>query len=276
MIVRAVLLVILTLFLACAARREAPLPEPFSQTVATVPDSVDRFLMNLEFWRTRFGLSDCMSDTSRDDPATRVSLVTLDLYVSPYGSVDSIVATSARTTPPMLDCVRQVVRTWWLGEYPRARRYRFTLPMSPRLASLETGGPIEASTPADRRVSSGVMFMLYRSGAALAECYMAAEQPVGSLAESRELGGTVVVRFTAEPNGGVSDVRVVESTASAVGIDSCLVETVSRWRLPEGSTGTFEYPVSFAPDRARTGVPSASSAGSSGAPSGESSAGSEN
>ncbi len=239
---------------ACAARTGPPLPEPFSSRVAIVPESTDQFLMNLEFWRTRFGLSECMSDTTDSGVTARVSLVTLDLFVSPYGSVDSVAATSARATPRMLDCVRQVVRTWSLGEYPFPRRYRFTLPMSSRLATLDIGGPVDAAAPVDRRISTGVMLMLNASAPALSECYLSARPVVDPMGEGAGVAGTVVVRFRANFDGSVSDVEVVESTNSATGIDSCLVRAVGEWRLPFSEGGVFEFPMSFTPQNGRAAL----------------------
>lgn len=232
---------------ACAPRYGPPPAPPFSRQQATVPDSVDQMLLYMELWRTRLGLSECLVDTAEDGPQARVSLVTLDLFVSSYGTVDSVAAASRRATPRMLDCARQVVRTWMLGEHPAPQRYRFTMPMSPRLAEAELGGPLDARVEADRQTMRGVMVGLHRSRQSLAECYLFA-RPVRTPMGAPTSGGMVVVRFIATPEGDVTDAAVVESTVPTTGLDSCLVATVRGWKLPEGRGGVFEFPITFAPE----------------------------
>ena len=226
-----------------------PFPLPFSVQVATVPDSVDQMLMQMELWRTRVGLSECLVDTSDRQRKARVNLVTLDLFVSPYGMVDSVAAGSLRATPDMLDCVRQVVRTWLLGEHPKPHRYRFTLPMSARLAEAEMGGPVEAEREVDRYMMRAITVFLYRSGQSMATCYLLA-RPIASPVSIPDYGGLVVMRFDVAPEGDILEARVVESTIRNPEVDSCLVRTVRTWTLPRNSGGAIEFPINFAPRQA--------------------------
>ncbi len=259
-----VLAVLLVALAGCATRIPAPPPPaPFGQDVAVVPDSLDRMLLQMELWRTRLGLSDCLTDTTDDGVEARVSLVTLDLFVSPYGSVDSVSARSSRATPQMITCVRDVVRTWYLSEDPAPRRYRFTLPMSARLAEAELGGPVDAADPDGRRVMRSVMMLLWSSRQTLAECYLMARPvpfPVGELSYS---GGLVVVRFSIHPDGMTSGVRIVESTLNEPELDTCLIRTIAGWRMPRGQDGLFEFPINFAPLRS-AGSPAEADAKASG------------
>jgi len=232
----------------CVQPPPPAVPPPFSVEAATVPDSVDQMLMQMELWRTRLGLSECLLDTSDGQNQARVSLITLDLFVSPEGLVDSVAAASARTTPGMLECVRQVVRTWLLGEQPSPRRYRFTLPMSARLAEAEVGGPVDASLEVDRYVMRAIAVFLYHSAQTMAGCYLLA-RPVTSPVSLPDYGGLVVIRFDVAPEGEVLNVSVVESTIRSPGVDSCLVRTVRMWTLPRNDGGMIEFPINFTPRR---------------------------
>jgi len=232
----------------CTPSYGPPVAPPFSTQVATVPDSLDRMLLQMELWRTRMGLSECLLDTTDEGIMARVSLITLDLFVSPYGSVDSVAATSARATPRMLSCVRHVVRTWFLSEHPQPKRYRFTLPMSPRLAEAEMGGPVDAQLASDRQVMRAISVFLYNSSHSMATCYLLA-RPVTSPALSTDYGGMVVVRFSVTPEGEITDAAVVESTIQNPQVDSCLVRTVRTWKVPPNNGGAFEFPISFTPQR---------------------------
>lgn len=232
----------------CAQRRPQP-PLPFAQHVAVVPDSLDRALLQMELWRTRYGLSECLVDSTDDGIEARVSLFTLDLFVSAYGSVDSVRAWSPRADERMTNCVRDVVRTWILGEQDAPRRYRFTLPLSARLADADLGGPLLMEDGDGRRVMRSVMTMLWNSGQSLAECYVMARPvtyPVSG--GSPDNGGLVVVRFSINGDGAPHDISVVESTVYEPGLDSCLVRTIAGWRLPRGEHGVYEFPITFSPE----------------------------
>lgn len=242
------LLSVLLALVGCFQPPPPPVSPPFSEEKAIVPDSIDQMLMQMELWRTRLGLSECLVDTSNGKPQARVSLVTLDLFVSPEGLVDSATATSARATPEMLDCVRQVVRTWLLGENPNHRRYRFTLPMSARLAEAEMGGPVDARLEVDRYVMRGIVVFLYQSGKSMASCYLLA-RPITSPVSMPDYGGLVVMRLDAAPEGEVIEAEVVESTVHSPHMDSCLIQMARTWKLPRNSGGTIEFPINFVPQR---------------------------
>lgn len=234
---------------ACGPKYHGPPPqEPFGQDWITIPDSTDQMLLQMELWRTRLGVSECLVDTTENGIEARVGLVTLDLYVSPDGIIDSVRAQSPRATPLMMECLRDVVRTWVVGTNEHRRQYRFTLPMSARLADADLGGPLDANKD-DRQTMRSVMGLLWKSGPSLAECYLMA-RPVLFPSGGGQLagGGLVVVRFDVTPNGRVQDARIVESTIRGFGMDSCLVSTILDWRLPRGKGGTFEFPINFSPE----------------------------
>ncbi len=68
------------------------------------------------------------------------------------------------------------------------------------------------------------------------------------LAADRNLSGVVVVRFTINPNGSVSGVRVSKSNLGNRDVEECIVAAVQTWKFAPGSTtDTFEYPFSFEP-----------------------------
>ncbi len=235
--------------MACTQRGPQPFI-PFAQHIAVVPDSLDRALLQMELWRTRYGLSECLVDTTDDGIEARVGLFALDLFISAYGSVDSVRAWSPRADDRMTTCVRDVVRTWILGEQDAARRYRFTLPMSARLADADLGGPLFVGDGDGRHVMRSVMTMLWTSGQTLAECYVMARPvtfPVGG--NNPDGGGLVVVRFAVNGDGTPHDISVVESTIREPGLDSCLVRAIANWRLPRGESGVYEFPITFSPEQ---------------------------
>jgi TonB family protein len=68
------------------------------------------------------------------------------------------------------------------------------------------------------------------------------------LAVDRRLAGVVVVRFTINPNGSVTGVRVSKSNLGNRDVEECIVAAVQTWKFASGSsTDTFEYPFSFEP-----------------------------
>jgi TonB family protein len=231
-----------------------PPPLPFSQQVATVPDDLDLALMQIELWRTRYGLSDCLVDTTNDGLVSRVNLISLDLYVSTFGSIDSAMARGTRIDNRMTSCVREVIRTWVLSEQSVPRRYRFTLPMSHRLSTAEIGGPVDASVDDDQHIMRSIMVLLWRSSQPVAECYLVARPFTQPTVVDSDRGGIVVVRMNVEPDGTTQDIEIVESTIGETGLDSCLVNTMANWRLPRGADGAFEFPINFAPSASRIAV----------------------
>jgi len=68
------------------------------------------------------------------------------------------------------------------------------------------------------------------------------------LAADRRLAGVIVVRFTINPNGSVTGVRVSKSNLGNRDVEECVVAAVQTWKFASGSsTDTFEYPFSFEP-----------------------------
>lgn len=117
------------------------------------------------------------------------------------------------------------------------------------------GGATEPSTSA--RVSIGevsraggagvfdetlVTRMLRVRSAALRVCYQR------ELRADPELAGSVVVRFTVAPAGGIEGAQI--SRVVAPGVDACALEAVRRLRFnpgPEGGPATFDATISFSP-----------------------------
>ncbi len=68
------------------------------------------------------------------------------------------------------------------------------------------------------------------------------------LAEDPTLSGVVVVRFTINPDGSVSNVGVSQSNLGVPAVEECVVTAVRTWKFSPGSgTETFEYPFTFEP-----------------------------
>jgi len=68
------------------------------------------------------------------------------------------------------------------------------------------------------------------------------------LAADPSLSGLVVVRFTIQPNGAVTNVQVSKSNLGNRDVESCIVAVVQGWKFSaSSSTDTFEYPFTFEP-----------------------------
>lgn len=68
------------------------------------------------------------------------------------------------------------------------------------------------------------------------------------LAMDPSLSGVIVVRFTINPNGSVSNVHVSRSNIGNRDVEECVVAAVQTWTFTAGaSTDTFEYPFAFEP-----------------------------
>ena len=227
---------------ATSPRRSAAPVIPFSLDVATVPDSVDQQLLMWEFWRTRKGLADGLVDTTGDAPEARVSLVQLDMFVTPLGLVDSVTVVSPRMTPRMISSVRQVVRTWYLGDHGSHRRYRFTVPMSAHMTNGYVGGPVDPEKT-DHATMRAIITEMIQTRRSLAECYRAYVPQTDSVAAYHD--ETLVVRIVAGENGVVRNAAVVESMSENTQIDSCLACTIRTWRLPVTAEGAYEFPLRF-------------------------------
>ena len=68
------------------------------------------------------------------------------------------------------------------------------------------------------------------------------------LAEDPTLSGVVVVRFTINSDGSVSNVAVSQSNLGVPAVEECVVTAVRTWKFSPGSgSETFEYPFTFEP-----------------------------
>jgi TonB family protein len=92
--------------------------------------------------------------------------------------------------------------------------------------------------------SSTVRQMISRRIRAIQACYERA------LRQNPNAAGRVVVRFTIETSGTVSNASAVENSTGDPGVATCVVGTVGRFRFSPGPTGgsvTVSYPFVFAP-----------------------------
>jgi TonB family protein len=106
---------------------------------------------------------------------------------------------------------------------------------------LASGGITGGSGDFDASV---VRQMISRRIRAIQACYER------SLRQNPNAAGRVVVRFTIQPSGTVSNASAVENSTGDAGVASCVVGTVSRFRFSPGPTGgsvTVSYPFVFAP-----------------------------
>lgn len=68
------------------------------------------------------------------------------------------------------------------------------------------------------------------------------------LAADPSLSGLVVIRFTIQRDGTVTNVQVSKSNLGNRDVESCVVATVQTWKFAAGgSVDTFEYPFTFEP-----------------------------
>ncbi len=71
------------------------------------------------------------------------------------------------------------------------------------------------------------------------------------LKRNPNLQGRIVIKFTINANGAVSECRSVESSMGDSNVEQCLVRSIRRWKFPEISEGDTEitYPFVFFPER---------------------------
>ena len=68
------------------------------------------------------------------------------------------------------------------------------------------------------------------------------------LAADSALSGVIVVRFTIDPDGTVSNAHVSHSNIGNSDVEDCVAKAVQRWRFSTGaSSDTYEYPFAFEP-----------------------------
>lgn len=65
-------------------------------------------------------------------------------------------------------------------------------------------------------------------------------------AENRGAPGTVKTQLAVSPEGAVDDAWVVESTLKAPATETCIVEAVRTWKLPEPPAGAMLMVLAFA------------------------------
>jgi TonB family protein len=74
------------------------------------------------------------------------------------------------------------------------------------------------------------------------QCYERARMDDASLA------GTVTARITVGPDGSVAKVEIASSTLGAPPVETCILQAISRWRLPKpngGAAASLTYPLVF-------------------------------
>ncbi len=108
--------------------------------------------------------------------------------------------------------------------------------------NLEDGGDVGGSGEFDAAV---VVKMIKTRIRAIQICYEK------ELARNPTLQGKVVVQFTIQPTGSVTNASATTNTTNDPNVASCVVSTISRFRFndpaPEGGSVTFSYPFVFAP-----------------------------
>jgi len=70
------------------------------------------------------------------------------------------------------------------------------------------------------------------------------------LRKNPSLAGKVVVTFTIQERGNVTDAKVSENSTGSPGVADCVTRTISRFRFnpgPDGGSVTFRYPFVFQP-----------------------------
>jgi|GEM_PF-1289998 len=101
--------------------------------------------------------------------------------------------------------------------------------------------PARAAGPGGRD-QDAVEAQAARTRTLIGGCYM-----IG-LAADPSLSGLVVVRFTINPDGSVTNVQVSNSNLGNREVEACVVAAVQTWKFTPGSTtDTFEYPFTFEP-----------------------------
>lgn len=93
--------------------------------------------------------------------------------------------------------------------------------------------------------SSVVVRMIRTRIRAIQHCYE------NELRRNPTLAGKVVVEFTIQPTGSVTNVRATSNTTNDSAVSECVVQTIQRFRFndpaPEGGSVSFSYPFVFAP-----------------------------
>jgi TonB family protein len=101
--------------------------------------------------------------------------------------------------------------------------------------------PVQAAGPGGRN-QDAVEAQAARTRTFMAGCYS-----IG-LAADPNLAGIVVVRFTINRDGTVSNVQVSNSNVGNRDVEECVVAVVQSWKFAAGSSvDTFEYPFTFEP-----------------------------
>ena len=107
---------------------------------------------------------------------------------------------------------------------------------------LEQGGDIGGGGEFDASV---VVAMIRKRIRAIQICYEK------ELARNPTLAGKVVVEFTIQTNGNVTNARATQNTTNDPAVAACVVSTIGRFRFndpaPQGGSVTFSYPFVFAP-----------------------------
>jgi len=107
---------------------------------------------------------------------------------------------------------------------------------------LEDGGDVGGSGQFD---ASAVVRVIKRQLRAIQRCYE------NELRRNPTLSGKVVVEFTIQPTGSVTEARATANTTNDEAVASCVLSTIRRFRFndpaPEGGSVTFSYPFVFAP-----------------------------
>lgn len=108
--------------------------------------------------------------------------------------------------------------------------------------NVEDGEDIGGSGDFD---SSVVVKMIRTRIRAIQHCYEA------ELRRNPTLAGKVVVEFTIQTTGSVTNVKATQNTTGDANVAECVVATIQRFRFndpaPEGGSVTFQYPFVFAP-----------------------------
>ncbi len=108
--------------------------------------------------------------------------------------------------------------------------------------NLGSGGDVGGSGEFDASVVVGMIRKRIR---AIQRCYE------NELRRNPTLSGKVVVEFTIQTTGSVTDAKATTNSTGDAAVASCVVQTIRRFRFndpaPEGGSVTFSYPFVFAP-----------------------------
>ena len=213
--------------------------------VPTSPEGMDRRLLRVEAWRTRVRLSECALVGAKPDTADRVMLAALEFSVTPWGMVDSVVASGQRLSPDQCGCIARTVKSWVFinTDYPRV--YRTIIPISLVPARPHILGETELTSCRYREVTRSIAMQVPKWGQVMADCYREGRGPPTDFFDPtrKEIA---VVRFTLEPDGVVSGARVVDPTVGHDRMDGCMADVAVSWQFDTtGARDTFEFPLTF-------------------------------